>query len=144
MRHIGRCVEQQVELNRVAHFYMDRGRPHRVGSWRRSSRTTGEVIPCGDATSIDEGQLGDCPRCGRPVIAGKLGFGCSGWRKGCPFVLWREYKGHELGDDQIRQLLQRHVLLEPITFGESREVVLQLVDKGELTEIPIPVGGQGA
>ena len=48
---------------------------------------TGEVIRCGDATSIDEGRLGDCPRCGRPVIAGKRGFGCSGWREACPFVL---------------------------------------------------------
>ena len=103
---------------------------------------TGEVIRCGDATSIDEGRLGDCPRCGRPVIAGKRGFGCSGWREGCPFVLWREYKGHALGDDQIRQLLQRRVLLGPLVFGESGEVVLQLLDNGELTEIPIPVGGQ--
>ena len=103
---------------------------------------TGEVIRCGDATSIDEGRLGDCPRCGRPVIAGKRGFGCSGWREGCPFVLWREYKGHALGDDQIRQLLQRRVLLGPLVFGESGEVVLQLLDSGELTEIPIPVGGQ--
>ena len=88
------------------------------------------------------GLLGDCPRCGRPVIAGKRGFGCSGWREGCPFVLWREYKGHSLGDDQIRQLLQRRVLLEPLVFGESGEVVLQLLDNGELTEIPTPVGGQ--
>jgi len=103
---------------------------------------TGEVIRCGDATSIDEGRLGDCPRCGRPVIAGKRGFGCSGWREGCPFVLWREYKGHTLEDDQIRQLLQRRVLLGPLVFGESGEVVLQLLDNGELTEIPIPVGGQ--
>ena len=103
---------------------------------------TGEVIRGGDATSIDEGRLGDCPRCGRPVIAGKRGFGCSGWREGCPFVLWREYKGQALGDDQIRQLLQRRVLLGPLVFGESGEVVLQLLDSGELTEIPIPVGGQ--
>ena len=103
---------------------------------------TGEVIRCGDATSIDEGRLGDCPRCGRPVIAGKRGFGCSGWREGCPFVLWREYKGHALKDDQIRQLLQRRVLLGPLVFGESGEVILQLLESGELTEIPVPVGGQ--
>jgi DNA topoisomerase-3 len=103
---------------------------------------TGAVIRCGDATSIDEARLGDCPRCGRPVIAGKRGFGCSGWREGCPFVLWREYKGHAFADDQIRQLLQRRVLLGPLVFGESAGVVLQLLDSGELTEIPIPVGGQ--
>ena len=104
---------------------------------------TGEVIRSGDATSIEEGRLGDCPRCGRPVIAGKRGFGSSGWREGCSFVLWWEYKGHALGDYQIRQLLQRRVLLGPSVFEESGEVVLQLLDNGELTEIPILVGGQG-
>ena len=107
-------------------------------------RYTGEVIRSGDAASIDEARLGDCPRCGRPVIEGKRGFGCSGWREGCPFVLWREYKGHALGDDQIRELLQRRVLLRPLVFGESGEVILQLLDSGELTEIPVPVGGAAA
>src|SRR4029079_17110414 len=102
----------------------------------------GEVIRRGDASSIDEGRLGDCPRCGRPVIAGKRGFGWFGWREGCPFVLWREYKGHALGDDQIRQLLQRRVLVGPLMSEESGKVILQLLESGELTEIPIPVGGQ--
>ena len=55
---------------------------------------TGEVIRSGDAAAVDPTRLGDCPRCGRPVIEGRRGFGCSGWREGCPFVLWREYRGH--------------------------------------------------
>jgi DNA topoisomerase-3 len=105
-------------------------------------RYTGEVIRRGDKSSIDEGSLGDCPLCGRPVIVGKRGFGCSVWREGFPFVLWRDYKGHVFGDDQIRQLKQRRVLLGPLVFEESGEVVLQLLDNGELTEIPIPIGGQ--
>src|SRR5947209_14162762 len=98
---------------------------------------TGEVIRCGDATSIDEGRLGDCPRCGRPVIAGKRGFGCSGWRDGCPFVLWPEYRGQSLRDDQIRELLQRRVLLQPLTIDGSGAVILHLTDSGVLTEIPV-------
>ena len=77
-----------------------------------------------------------------PGDRGNRGFGCSGWREGCPFVLWREYRGHALVDDPIRQLLQRRVLLGPHVFGKSCEVVLQLLDIGELTEIPNPVGGQ--
>ena len=103
---------------------------------------TGEVIRYGDATSVDENRLGHCPRCGHPVIAGKRGFGCSRWREGCRFVLWREYKGHLLGDDQIRQLLQRRVLFEPLVPGESGAVVIQLLENGELAEIPVPVGEQ--
>jgi DNA topoisomerase-3 len=95
-------------------------------------RYTGEVIRCGDSTSID-GKLGDSPRCGRPVIARKRCFGCSGWREGCPLVLWREDKGHALEDDQFRQLLQRHVLLGTLGLGESGEVFRQLLENGELS-----------
>jgi DNA topoisomerase-3 len=105
-------------------------------------RYTGELIRTGDATAVDPARLGECPRCGRPVIAGKRGFGCSGWRDGCPFVLWREYRGHPLGEDQIRELLQRRVLLQPLTIEGSGAVVLQLTDSGAVAEIPVPTGGQ--
>ena len=33
--------------------------------------------------------LGACPRCGRPVIEGVKGFGCSGWKDGCKFTIWK-------------------------------------------------------
>jgi DNA topoisomerase-3 len=101
---------------------------------------TGEVIRSGDAIGVDPARLGDCPRCGRPVIEGRRGFGCSGWREGCPFVLWREYRGQLLGDEEVRELLQRRVLLRPRTFGDAGEAILNLTNSGVLTEIPIPTG----
>ena len=36
--------------------------------------------------------VGTCPRCGKPVIEGKNGFGCSGYKDGCKFVLWKKSK----------------------------------------------------
>src|SRR5262249_17528687 len=66
---------------------------------------------------------------------------CSGWRDGCPFVLWREHKGHTLGEDQIRELIQRRVLLAPLTIEGAGAVVLQLLDSGDLAEVPVPTGG---
>ena len=36
--------------------------------------------------------LGSCPRCGRDVIEGKNGFGCSGFKDGCKFVIWKTAK----------------------------------------------------
>ncbi|MFC5557738.1 DNA topoisomerase [Ureibacillus thermophilus] len=36
--------------------------------------------------------LGKCPICGHDVIEGKRGFGCSNWKKGCKFVIWKEDK----------------------------------------------------
>jgi DNA topoisomerase-3 len=103
-------------------------------------RYTEDVIRSGTGTEVDPARLGDCPRCGRPVIEGKRGYGCSGWRDGCPFVLWREYRGRALGEGQIRELLQRRVLLEPVTIEGAGAVVLQLMDSGDLAEIPVPRG----
>ena len=36
--------------------------------------------------------LGPCPRCGRDVIEGRNGFGCSGYKDGCRFVIWKTAK----------------------------------------------------
>ena len=48
---------------------------------------TRHIIQSSDEIAINQERLGDCPRCGQPVIAGKRAFGCSAWREGCPFVL---------------------------------------------------------
>ncbi|MCM3716234.1 DNA topoisomerase [Alkalihalobacillus oceani] len=33
--------------------------------------------------------LGPCPVCGHNVIEGQKGFGCSNWKNGCKFVIWK-------------------------------------------------------
>lgn len=34
--------------------------------------------------------IGTCPRCGKPIVEGKKGYGCSGYREGCTFTIWKE------------------------------------------------------
>lgn len=34
-------------------------------------------------------ELGRCPKCGRPVFENSKGYGCSGYRDGCDFVIWK-------------------------------------------------------
>lgn len=36
--------------------------------------------------------LGKCPVCGSDVIEGQKGFGCSNWRGGCKFIIWKNDK----------------------------------------------------
>lgn len=36
--------------------------------------------------------LGKCPNCGHSIIEGKKGFGCSNWKNGCKFVIWKNDK----------------------------------------------------
>lgn len=36
--------------------------------------------------------LGKCPVCGHGIIEGVKGFGCSNWKNGCKFVIWKNDK----------------------------------------------------
>lgn len=36
--------------------------------------------------------LGKCPQCGSSVVEGMKGYGCSNWKKGCTFVIWKNDK----------------------------------------------------
>lgn len=99
---------------------------------------TKTLVHNSDATIIDQTCLGNCPRCKRPVIEGKKGYGCSGWKEGCNFVLWREYKGVALDEGQIKRLIQRKILLQPVNLPGIGKVYLSLTGKGDLIEIPIP------
>ena len=83
---------------------------------------TRQIIRSSDRATIDQQKLGDCPRCGQPVIQGKRGFGCSAWRDGCQFILWPTYKDHQLDMQQLRSLLQHGVTSEPIRLGDGRRI----------------------
>ena len=87
--------------------------------------------------AVDPDQWGPCPVCGRAVIEGKRGFGCSGWKDGCPFKLWREQEGQTLTDQEIRQILQHRALF---SRAGTDSVVLQLIDNGGVVSIPVPTG----
>jgi DNA topoisomerase-3 len=91
---------------------------------------------------LDETTWGACPRCGKSVIEGRRGWGCSGWRDGCGFVLWREHKGHELSPTEARELLQRRRLSEPVEIeddesGAARKI-LCLTSQGGVVEVEPP------
>lgn len=52
--------------------------------------------------------LGKCPRCDCEVIEGQKGFGCSNWRNGCHFVVWKtELCGKTITSNQMKSLLKK-------------------------------------
>ncbi|QGU95301.1 type IA DNA topoisomerase [Clostridium bovifaecis] len=56
--------------------------------------------------------LGNCPTCGNPVIEGKKAFGCSNWKNGCRFTIWKDDKyiesfGKKVSKDMVRILLEK-------------------------------------
>lgn len=71
--------------------------------------------------SVERGQewLGPCPQCDGHIIEGKKGYGCSRWKAGCTYVLWKEQPWGRLQTEQVRQLLQNRKTEEPIWMEEG-------------------------
>ncbi len=60
-------------------------------------------------------RLGKCPGCGADVVEGEKGYGCSNWKSGCKFVIWK--------DDAF---------LRSLKVTATRQTVEKLLEKGEL------------
>jgi DNA topoisomerase-3 len=56
----------------------------------------------------NQDKLGLCPRCDGEIIEGKKGYGCSNWKKGCKFVVWKNpICGKVLTPTQLKSLLKK-------------------------------------
>jgi DNA topoisomerase-3 len=83
----------------------------------------------------DDSKLGDCPLCGNLIIEGRQGYGCSAWKTGCKFVLWKQAHGLIITPDMARQLLQMGRTLNAYAIKINNEVFnaqLTLNAQGEL------------
>ncbi|PRR83438.1 type IA DNA topoisomerase [Clostridium vincentii] len=59
----------------------------------------------------DVESLGNCPACGNPVIEGEKGFGCSNWKSGCKFTIWKDDRyissfGKQVSKEMVQLLLK--------------------------------------
>ncbi|HUW63222.1 MAG TPA: DNA topoisomerase 3 [Spirochaetia bacterium] len=51
--------------------------------------------------------MGRCPLCGQDLVEGKKGWGCSGWKNGCKFVIWKELAGKKITPTQAKHLIMK-------------------------------------
>jgi DNA topoisomerase-3 len=53
--------------------------------------------------------IADCPRpgCGGRIFMGKKGYGCSRYKEGCTFVIWKTTFGKTLTDAQVKSLIEK-------------------------------------
>jgi len=62
---------------------------------------------------LDEGVkiIGMCPECGNPVVETEKAFGCSNWKNGCRFTIWKNDKfiesmGKKVTPEMVELLLK--------------------------------------
>jgi DNA topoisomerase-3 len=53
--------------------------------------------------------LGPCPLCGAAVVEQDRSYGCSGWRGGCQFAIWKTIAGKKVSARTAQALLRRGV-----------------------------------
>jgi len=94
-------------------------------------------------TSVTTGEIqwvAACPRasCGGKLFMGKKGYGCSHYKSGCSFVIWKESFGRSLTSPQVKQLVEkgRTNKLKVVTPGGEEVqgyIVLVNTNTGELS-----------
>lgn len=83
------------QIKKLAHFIVDRVREQ-------------EAVVINTPTSNTTRKL-TCPvtNCNGHIIEGKKGYGCSNWKNGCKFVIWKTQYGKKLSVKNIEDLITK-------------------------------------
>ncbi len=54
----------------------------------------------------NENVVGSCPSCGGDITEAVKGYGCSNWREGCKFIIWKTIAKKEISLDLAQELLK--------------------------------------
>lgn len=86
---------------------------------RRSATATAKEKP---AASLQP--LAPCPRegCGGQLIEGRKGYGCTHYKQGCGFVIWKEFGGKKISQAMLNALLTKGQTQLLSFKGEQGEV----------------------
>jgi len=101
---------------------------------------TRALIRASEPRPLDTGSFGQCPRCAAPITEGQRGYGCSRWRAGCAYVLWKDFEGVPITGGMARELFQRRLIGEPVQL-DGHPKLLCLTDTGMVRALGIPDGG---
>lgn len=97
---------------------MERGEEQRTGFMKdieafaselvdRVRTLEGEKLASPSREKRNREPLGACPKCGSPVVETKKAYGCSAWKSGCDFVIWKTVAGKRVSEAQAKQLLSK-------------------------------------
>ncbi|MGC5325644.1 DNA topoisomerase 3 [Brevibacillus sp. SYSU BS000544] len=133
--------------SRAAKTSFESEKPAQTGAAKKRTRSAGQVQSARGQTaattetaSSTPSIITNCPRsgCGGSIFMGRKGYGCSHYKEGCKFVIWKENFGRILTNTQIKALVEKgktgkmKLTLPDGTPTEAR-LILKNPDTGELS-----------
>ena len=97
---------------------------------------TKEIIKQNDTKAPKEINLGQCPLCQSPIIRGKKGYGCSGWKDGCKFVLWQDTYGVKIDKKLAGEIIQNRISFNSYLLNVDGEKIygkIKIAKDGEIS-----------
>jgi len=74
---------------------------------KEGGKVTAHTKPGKNDSGTSSTPLGVCPKCGAPVVETKKSYGCSAWKGGCKFAIWKTISGKRISAPQARRLLTK-------------------------------------
>lgn len=98
------------------------------------SRTARPAKSSASTKLSSDGTIGPCPRehCGGRIFMGRKGYGCTHFKSGCRFVIWKESYRKTLSDAMVRSLITKgktNKLKFKSKDGKPYEAKIVLIDK---------------
>ncbi|WP_123043105.1 type IA DNA topoisomerase [Cohnella candidum] len=100
-----------------------------TGSSTRAKRAVPAATEKKPAPEGPSGTIASCPRpgCSGHIFMGRKGYGCSEYKTGCKFVIWKESFGRTLTDAQVRTIIEKGKTAKLKVKDESGEFEARLV-----------------
>lgn len=105
-----------------------------------NTSSKGRSTKSSNEASSTPGIIANCPRpgCKGHIFMGRKGYGCSHYKEGCKFVIWKENYGRMLTDTQIKALIEKGKtaklkLVLPDGSSSEGRIVLTNIETGELS-----------
>lgn len=65
--------------------------------------------------------VGICPLCGKPVYENSKAYGCSGYKNGCKFTIWKTIAGKSITPNQASEIIEKGETSKPIKGFKKKD-----------------------
>ena len=99
-------------IKRLSTFLVEYARDTKTEASFPEEMRRGKGKAKGKSSAVKAIEGAKCPLCGKPVQENSKAFGCSGWREGCHFTLWKDGLkrggGPALNEKLVKLLLEKN------------------------------------